>query len=331
MATVEADPIVAPDENVVDDTDSSLGQDVTSSTESLRSSILDYRHENGRTYHRYKDGKYNLPNDDQENERLDFQHNLCLLTFDNKLGLSPPNLRDSKVQRVLDLGTGTGAWAIDFGDEHPEAQVIGVDLSPTQPSFVPPNVQFEIDDIDEDWTYAEPFDYIHSRFMNFSVQNWTAYLEKIFKNLAPGGYVELQEVDVMMGCDDGTLTEDHTLFKWCNLLDEAAMKLQRSFEKTNRFKDIMAEAGFVDVVETRFKWPTNRWPKERKYKELGTWNNENASLALEALTMAPFTRSLGWSREEVEVFLVDLRNDFNNRKIHAYWPICSVYGRKPEA
>ncbi|KAK7430965.1 hypothetical protein QQZ08_002494 [Neonectria magnoliae] len=134
-----------------------------------------------------------------------------------------------------------------------------------------------------------------------------------------------------MGCDDGTLTEDHTLFKWCNLLDEAAVKLQRSFERTNRFKDIMAEAGFVDVVETRFKWPTNRWPKERKYKELGAWNNENASLALEALTMAPFTRSLGWSREEVELFLIDLRNDFNDRTIHAYWPICSVYGRKPEA
>lgn len=65
----------------------------------------------------------------------DLQHNLCLLTFDNKLGLSPPNLSDSKVKRVLDVGTGTGIWAIDFGDEHPDATVIGVDLSPIQPSL----------------------------------------------------------------------------------------------------------------------------------------------------------------------------------------------------
>jgi ubiquinone/menaquinone biosynthesis C-methylase UbiE len=34
-------------------------------------------------------------------------------------------LPGSKVKRVLDVGTGTGIWAIDFGDEHPEAEVKG--------------------------------------------------------------------------------------------------------------------------------------------------------------------------------------------------------------
>jgi ubiquinone/menaquinone biosynthesis C-methylase UbiE len=27
------------------------------------------------------------------------------------------------VNHVLDLGTGTGIWAMDFADEHPEAEV----------------------------------------------------------------------------------------------------------------------------------------------------------------------------------------------------------------
>lgn len=34
--------------------------------------------------------------------------------------------------RVLDLGTGTGIWAIDFGDMYPSAEVLGIDISPIQ-------------------------------------------------------------------------------------------------------------------------------------------------------------------------------------------------------
>lgn len=48
---------------------------------------------------------------------------MFLLTFDGRLGTAPPNSKDAKVGRVLDLGTGTGIWAIEFGDEHPEAEV----------------------------------------------------------------------------------------------------------------------------------------------------------------------------------------------------------------
>ncbi|KAF7555593.1 hypothetical protein G7Z17_g2059 [Cylindrodendrum hubeiense] len=198
-----------------------------------------------------------------------------------ELGLSPPNLADSKVKRVLDLGTGTGIWAIDFGDEHPEAEIVGIDLSPIQPSFIPPNVQFRVDDIDEDMDYFEPFNYIHSRMMNFSVQNWTEYLTKIFNNLTPGGYVELQEMDGFYYSDDGTLTQDHAMSKWCELVREAAAKLGRAFQQTEEFRDIMTEVGFTDLVQTYVKWPTNCWPKDKKYKELGAWNNENASRVLD--------------------------------------------------
>lgn len=65
----------------------------------------------------------------------DLQHNLFLLTLDDKLGLAPPNEPDSKAKHILDIGTGTGIWAIDYADEHPEAQVVGVDLSPIQPAL----------------------------------------------------------------------------------------------------------------------------------------------------------------------------------------------------
>lgn len=53
------------------------------------------------------------------------------ITMGNKLFLAPIN----KPKRILDIGTGTGIWAIEMGDEFPDAQIIGTDLAPTQPTW----------------------------------------------------------------------------------------------------------------------------------------------------------------------------------------------------
>jgi len=87
--------------------------------------------------------------------RLDMQNAHFLATFDGRAYLAPAA---ETAQRVLDVGTGTGIWAIQYADEHPSAQVIGVDLSPIQPDITPPNCSFEIDDLKNEWTWSYPFD-----------------------------------------------------------------------------------------------------------------------------------------------------------------------------
>lgn len=125
----------------------------------------------------------------------------------------------------------------------------------------------------------------------------------------------------MMKSDDGTLSEDRPIMTWSKLLNESSIKLQQAYQKIDEFKDIMSKAGFTEIVDTRFKWPSNHWPKDKKYKELGVWNNENIAIALESLTIAPFTRAHGWSIEDVQVFLTEVRKDLNNPRIHGYWPM----------
>ncbi|KAF5522274.1 Secondary metabolism regulator LAE1 [Colletotrichum aenigma] len=318
---------IAADEAADPETDGET-QSISSSTASVTSSIFDYRVENGRTYHRYKDGKYHMPNDEREQDRLDLQHNMFVQTFDGKLGTAPPNQPGAKVGRVLDVGTGTGIWCMDFGDEHPEAEVRGIDLSAVQPEFTPPNVKFEIDDLEDTWIYSHPFEYIHSRMMNSSISDWKEYIQKCYDNLTPGGYLELNEVDILCLSDDGSLTPEHSISKTARLLQEATENLGRRYQDIRDLKPILMEVGFEDVVMQRFKWPTNDWPKDPRYKVLGQWTNENLR-GWEAICMAPLTRGLDWTREEVIVLMSENRRDFNDRSIHAYFSIWSIYGRKP--
>lgn len=53
-----------------------------------------------------------MPDDKREQDRMDLQHQICLLALEGKLHKSPA-LR--KPRRILDVGTGTGVWAIDCG------------------------------------------------------------------------------------------------------------------------------------------------------------------------------------------------------------------------
>lgn len=83
--------------------------DADSETTSVHSSIYRYRFENGRRYHAYRDGEYWGPNDEKANDHLDIAHNLWLKTQDGKLALAP---LPEKVGKVLDVGCGTGIWAM---------------------------------------------------------------------------------------------------------------------------------------------------------------------------------------------------------------------------
>ncbi|KAF4480907.1 Secondary metabolism regulator LAE1 [Colletotrichum fructicola Nara gc5] len=303
---------------------------VASSSTSVSSSLLEYRIENGRTYHRYKDGKYSWPNDEREAERLDMLHEIWIYTLDDRLGLAPPCDPNAKVGRVLDVGTGTGIWALDFGEEHPEAEVLGVDLSHTLPTFTLPNVAFEIDDLEEDWTYSKPFDYIHSRLLTSAVSDWKIYLTKCFENLTPGGWLELQEADVWPFSDDNTFPKDSAFARMAILLKEAAAKMGRPWFDLPSLKTMMLEVGFVDVRLKLHKWPINDWPNDQRYKNIGTWTYDNVTNGLEAMVMAPYTRALEWTRNEVNIFLIDVRKDLKNRHFHAYYPVYVITGRKPE-
>lgn len=55
---------------------------------------------------------YNFPNDDPEQDRLDMFHHIIQMASDGKLFLAPVDMNG---KRILDIGCGTGIWAIQMG------------------------------------------------------------------------------------------------------------------------------------------------------------------------------------------------------------------------
>ncbi|KAL1990673.1 hypothetical protein VTN49DRAFT_6512 [Thermomyces lanuginosus] len=306
--------------------DSSYGDELSSYTASLTSSVLDYRHENGRRYHKYRDGSYLLPNDESENDRLDMLHELCLKMLHRKLYLAPIK----RPQRVIDLATGTGIWAVDFADEHPEAQVIGCDLSPIQPSLVPPNVKFLVDDVESEWAYdRDPFDFIHARYLAASIKDFGRLVKQCYRSVKPGGWVEFQDWDVYPITLDSSL-KDTGLHRYydevCSAFEEAGYEVRPGPKLERWFKD----AGFVNIHVEKFVVPYGVWPKDKHLKELGTWAQAQAEAGYEAGALAILTRYKNWTKEEVIALASQARADGRKRNVHTIFNFYVVYGQRPE-
>ncbi|KAK0701214.1 S-adenosyl-L-methionine-dependent methyltransferase [Apiosordaria backusii] len=318
--------------NQDDDADSTYDDDAASSTASLTSSIFAYRTLHGRTYHsdRHTDAQYWTPNDDQAMAAGDIIHHLLTLVHDGKLHRAP---LDENISRALDVGTGTGIWAIDFADIFTNCEVIGTDLSPIQPSWVPPNLKFElVDALNFPWPFPpNHFDYIHMRYLFGAIPDWNSFIAQAFACTKPGGWVESFEASCVFRSDDGTLLEGSAMDQWGKVFVEAGRTKGKPFDVVGEGLVTVAfrEAGFEEVTEWEFKCPIGKWAKDGKLKEIGAYALKATLADVEGWILRTWNQVMGWSEEEVIVYLAHLREQLRDPNVHAYCLMRCVYGRKP--
>ncbi|KAK5991010.1 Methyltransferase pytC [Cladobotryum mycophilum] len=319
-------------ESRTDDSDAGYDSDgLSSASTSAASSIRDYMFENGRRYHRFREGSYNFPNDDIEQEREDMKHAMVKLLCSQKLHFAPIG---HNPQQILDIGTGTGIWPIEMGDQYPSALILGIDLSPIQPDWLPPNVRFLVDDVESPWLHPRNhFDYIHSRHTVMAVRDWMKLFRRAMEHLKPGGWIELQEVHhtPQSAHPEVGMAPDHPVPKfWRNVTAGlGALGVDLDIVAGGRLANMMREAGFANVTERVLHIPIGTWPKNKVLKTVGLYWRTILLDGLQAIALGPLTRGLQWNRDQVELSIMEVRRAYYDNASLIYMPFHVIYAQKP--
>ncbi|KAK1754010.1 S-adenosyl-L-methionine-dependent methyltransferase [Echria macrotheca] len=279
----------------------------------------------GRRYHHYRSGRYLLPNDEVEQDREEVKHLMFLSLTDGRPFLASL----SSPRKVLDLGTGTGAWALEVGDMFPDAEIIGTDLSPIQPTWTLPNVRFYVDDIEDEWVNGDDFDLVHARHVMPFLKDPGLMLQRTFEHLAPGGWAETQDIGHQVWCDDGTMSDDFAVAQFFDEITSAWGTFGADLRVGPKLGDMMRERGFVNVSTTVYHIPVGVWPHEPRDKELGVSFRIVIDMAISALCGA-IANVRRWSDEEREAFADRCRRGLDQPSVHGYMKCYFVVGQKPE-
>jgi hypothetical protein len=112
------------------------------------------------------------------------------------------------------------------------------------------------------------------------------------RHLKPGAYLEQAEQSMVPKSDDGSIAG--TIFeRWGEVSIQAGDAFGKTLRIIDEAKEMMIAAGFVDVVEHRFKVPIGLWAKDPQLKELGQYNRLQWEEGIEGWTMMLLTRFLG--------------------------------------
>lgn len=292
---------------------------------------LMFREIHGRTVNNQNE-TYFLPADMEEHQRLDLQHKMYTMMLGSlypaiplvRWALRP---RPDRRPTILDVGTGSGSWAIDIAKEFPHCEVVGVDLVPPkiqESDVVPENCRFELDDANLGFVhYRESFDVVHARAVALGIRDFPAFIGELASTLRPGGVLLLGDGEMQLYDDQKQALP---------FIEPCVSATHRVFFAA--YNAMKARGSCTDSPSMTPSWLRNvetltdvGWHKV--FIPIGPWMyaNERERVLAEMLRsntlayisgMKPLLLSEGYTAEAVEKMLADATNEVKEGKIHLH-------------
>lgn len=182
---------------------------------------------------------------------------------------------------------------------------------------MPVNCSWLVDDANQPWPseFAQRFDFVHSRAIGMGIGDWDTYISRAWDALKPGGWLELQEFHLPLGCDDGT-HEGTALQKWGLTMQAAAAKIGVDVQASAKNAARLRNRGFAHVREVRLKSPIGPWAKGELEKEVGVMGLRDLYDNLSGLSVKLLSL-VGYSAETTAELCEAAKADMVNPKVRA--------------
>jgi ubiquinone/menaquinone biosynthesis C-methylase UbiE len=248
-----------------------------------------------------------------------------------------PELTDlSGIHRVLDVACGPGGWVLDMAFEHPDIQVVGIDIIQSMIEYARArskvqkleNASFQVMSALKPLDFADAsFDLVNARAIaGFMLPaSWPAFLQECMRIMRPGGVIRLTETD-----DFGT-SNSPALEKFTKLFVRAGHLAGRSFNPEARgivitpmLGHFLRRAGYKNIKKRAhvIDYSSGEEAHAGVYKDL--------MVAFQLLQ--PFLSKMGFiPQEELEQLYQQVLTEMVSDDFCALWYLITVWGQKPTA
>ncbi|RKP05667.1 S-adenosyl-L-methionine-dependent methyltransferase, partial [Thamnocephalis sphaerospora] len=165
-----------------------------------------------------------------------------------------------KPRRLLDIGTGTGAWLMKAAADFPKCDCTGIDTVRAVPdSALPDNCTFIQMDLLRGTKFEDGlFDYIRQRALlpAIPLDRWTEHARECFRLSRPGALVEWIESDNLLRPSGPALDRLNTV------LVATAAHLGWATDLVERLPEAMTTAGLRGVETRRVRVPVGDWSED---------------------------------------------------------------------
>lgn len=83
------------------------------------------------------------------------------------------------------------------------------------------------------------------------------------RNMRPGAWIEMQDVDSQVHTDDASIPPDWPLSRFTELMQAAFAQFGTDAYAASRGGELLHEAGFTNIRHNYIKLPYGTWPKDK--------------------------------------------------------------------